>query len=71
MSFGEGGYILAPIAMLIALFFQGLSAAQLTTVAKTFGIYSYPLIMQEAHGKVGLYAARICISLAHLQFCIG
>ena len=36
MSFGEGGYILSPIAMLIALFFQGLSAAQLTTLAKEY-----------------------------------
>ena len=71
MSFGEGGYILAPIAMLIALFFQGLSAAQLTSLARKYSIYSYPLIMQRAHGNVGLYVARVCISLAHLQFCIG
>ena len=66
MSFGEGGYILAPIAMLIALFFQGLSAAQLTSLARKYSIYSYPLIMQRAHGNVGLYVARVCISLAHL-----
>ena len=36
MSFGEGGYILGPSAMFIALFFQCLSAAQLTTVAKKY-----------------------------------
>ena len=27
--------------------------------------------MEKAHGKVGLYVARVCISLAHVQFAIG
>ena len=66
MAYAEGGYILSPCAMIFALFFQGLSAAQLTNVAREYNIYSYPLIMEKALGKWGLIAARVCISCAHI-----
>ena len=71
LSFSKGGYILAPISMLIALFFQGLSAVNLTRVAEEYKIYSYPLIMEKAMGKWGTLATRILISGAHFQFTIG
>ena len=71
LSFAEGGYILSPFAMAVALFFMALCAARLTSMAAEFGIYSYPLLMEEAMGRKGLIAARICLALSHFQFTIG
>jgi amino acid permease len=70
-AFANGGYVLSPIAMLFACFFEALCAARLTEVAHKYGIYSYPLLMQRALGERGLWAARLFLSVAHWQFCIG
>lgn len=70
-SFVNGGYLLSPLSMLFAVFFETLSAVRLTNVAYIKGIYSYPLIMKKALGRKGLHAARLFISLAHFQFSIG
>ena len=53
-SFANGGYLLSPCAMLVAVFFEGLCAARLSTVGHMYGIYSYPLLMQKALGEKGL-----------------
>lgn len=70
-SFVNGGYMLSPISMLVAVFFESLCAARLTTVAHKYGIFSYPLLMQRAMGEKGLHLARIFLALAHWQFTIG
>ena len=70
-SFANGGYLLSPIAMIVACFFEALCAARLTSVAQQYEIYSYPLLMQKAMGDKGLLAARVFLSIAHWQFTIG
>lgn len=70
-SFKNGGYIIAPVAMVVACFFESLCAARLTSVANKFQIFSYPLIMKKAMGNKGLQTARILLALAHWQFTIG
>lgn len=64
-SFAKGGYILSPCAMAVAVFFEALCAARLSTVAKQFGIYSYPLIMERALGRKGMIFARVVLALSH------
>lgn len=71
LPFSEGGYILAPIAMAVACFFEALSASRLTDVAYKHQIYSYPLLMKKAMGDKGFIAAKVALSLAHFQFSIG
>ena len=70
-SFVNGGYLVAPLAMIVACFFESLSAARLASVAHRYDIYSYPLLVEKAIGKTGFHIARICIALAHWQFVIG
>lgn len=70
-SFVNGGYMLSPIAMAVAVFFESLCAVRLTTVAHKYGIFSYPLLMKEALGEKGLHMARVFLALAHWQFTIG
>lgn len=64
-SFAQGGYILSPCAMALAVFFEALCAARLTKVAARFDIYSYPLIMEKALGRKGLIFSRIVLALSH------
>jgi len=70
-SFANGGYMLSPLALMVACFFESLCAARLSSVAHEYRIYSYPLIMKKALGDKGLNAARIFLGLAHWQFTIG
>jgi len=71
LSFSKGGYILSSCAMLIALFFESMSAAKLTTIADKYKIYSYPLIMERAMGRCGLIIGRLFISVQHCFFTFG
>lgn len=64
-SFVNGGYILSPVSILVAVFFETLCAVRLAEVAHAYGIYSYPLLMQKALGDKGLHIARLFLSLAH------
>ena len=64
-AFANGGYLLSPIAMMSACFFEALCAARLTQVAHQYQIFSYPLLMKRALGDKGLYVGRICLALAH------
>ena len=70
-AFANGGYLLSPIAMVVAVCFESLCAARLTTVAQKYGIYSYPLLMQRALGDKGMTIARICLAIAHWQFIVA
>jgi len=45
MAFKNGGFALSPIALLVAVFFEGLSAVRLSNVARQYKVYSYPLLM--------------------------
>ena len=65
MSFANGGWLLSPCAMLLALFFQALCAFRLTKVALEYKIYSYPQICEKALGPYGLVSIRILLALAH------
>ena len=53
-AFANGGYLLSPIAMMTACFFEALCAARLTQVAHQYQIFSYPLLMKRALGEKGL-----------------
>lgn len=64
-SFVNGGYLLSPLAMMVAFFFESLCAVRLTNVANSQGIFSYPLLMEKALGTKGLWISRICLGLAH------
>ena len=70
-AFANGGFLLSPFAMALALFFETLCAVRLTSVAHQQKIYSYPLLMKKSIGEKGLWMARICLALAHWQFTIG
>ena len=65
-SFASGGYLLSPLAMITACFFEGLCAYKLCKVGVTYGISSYPLIAYKAIGSKGRSAVRLLIGLAHL-----
>jgi len=71
ISFKNGGYILSPICMLFACFFETLCAIRLADVANMHGIWTYPLIVKKALGNTGFQAIRVLLALAHFQFCIG
>ena len=70
-SFVNGGYLLSPLSLIVATFFEALCAVRLTNVAQKYKIYSYPLLMERAMGSKGLNMARIALALAHWQFTIG
>jgi len=70
-AFKNGGFVLSPLAMLVAVFFETLCAVRLSTVSHKHKIYSYPLLMEKALGKVGLQVSRIFLALAHWEFVIG
>ena len=70
-SFASGGYLLSPIAMCIACFFEGMCAFKLCKVGVQYGISSYPMIAYRALGWKGRALVRLLIGLAHLQFSIG
>jgi hypothetical protein len=50
LSFVNGGYLLSPAAMLVAVFFEGLCAVRLANLANKFGIFSYPALVRKALG---------------------
>ena len=70
-SFKNGGYILSPCMMATACFFETLCAIRLSNVANKFKIWTYPGIAMRAMGNKGFQALRVCLLLAHIQFCIG
>lgn len=70
-SFVNGGYLLSPLALFTACFFESLCAARLATVAHTQGVYSYALLMEKAVGAKGLVIARVFLAIAHWQFTVG
>ena len=70
-SFVNGGYIISPLALFTACFFESLCAARLASVAHSQGIYSYSLLMRKAVGDKGLIVSRIFLAIAHWQFTVG
>ena len=70
-AFKNGGFVLSPAAMFVAVFFETLCAVRLSKVAHIQKVYSYPLLMEKALGVGGLQFARIVLALAHWEFCIG
>ena len=62
-SFVNGGYLLSPIAMVVACFFEALCAARMTTAANKHQIFSYPLLMKKAIGEKGLVIARVLLAM--------
>ena len=53
LSFKNGGYILSPIMMVIACFFETLCAIRLSAVANKYKIWTYPGIAMRAMGNPG------------------
>ena len=70
-SFANGGYLVSPLAMLAALFFEGMCAYKLCRIAATYGIYNYPSIANRALGRPGRALVRTFLCLAHFQFLVG
>lgn len=71
LSFVNGGFILSPIMMIIACFFETLCAIRLSTVAYKYKIWSYPEIARRAMGDKGFQILRLLLTIAHIQFTIG
>ena len=53
LSFKNGGYLLSPICMMAACFFETLCAIRLSDVANKYNIWTYPLIVKRALGNGG------------------
>jgi hypothetical protein len=70
-SFVNGGYLLSPAAMLVAVFFEGLCAVRLANAANKYKIFSYPAIAMKALGPLGYNILRVFLALGHIQFTIG
>ena len=64
-SFVKGGWLLAPLAMITACFFETLCAYRLAEVAIATRLYSYPCIVEKAIGENGKTAIRVLLALAH------
>ena len=65
LSFVNGVYLLSPIAILVACFFETLCAVRLSHVANRYKLFSYPMIALKALGKKGYTTIRILLALAH------
>ena len=70
-AFANGGYLLSPAAVFVAVFFETLCAVRLSIVARNERVYSYPLLMERAMGSWGLQVSRVFLALAHWEFAIG
>jgi amino acid permease len=65
MQFMNGGYLLSPIMLVIACFFECLCAIKLSQIAIKYNTFSYPQIANKALGPHGMNLIRIMIALAH------
>ena len=66
LSFRNGGYILSPVMMVVACFFQTLCAIRLSEVANKYKIWTYPGIALRAMGNKGYQTLRLLLMLAHI-----
>ena len=66
ISFVNGGFILSPLMMIFACFFETLCAVRLSTVANKYKIWTYPGIAKKAMGEKGYQILRLFLAIAHI-----
>ena len=64
-AFVNGGFVLSPLAVLLATCFEATCAVKLSNIAFKYKVYNYPAIAQKAIGKWGLYAVTTLLALSH------